>query len=219
MPWRAVLFDLDGTLLDTVEDLAGAVNRTIASQGFPTHPADAFRFFAGDGPRNMVARALPDGTPDEVIERCVAEYRQDYAQHWDVATRPYPGIPALLEGLGAIGFKAAVLTNKYQEFAELMVTRYFPDTVMHPVIGYRKGFALKPDPAGAVLAASAMGTAPEEILYLGDSGVDMMTALGAGMYPVGVLWGFRPAAELEAAGARLLLKEPEELLDFIRLSS
>jgi phosphoglycolate phosphatase len=219
MPWRAVLFDLDGTLLDTIEDLAGAVNRIIAPLGFPTHPAEAFRFFAGDGPRAMVARALPKGTQEEVIERCVAEFRRDYAEHWDVSTRPYPGIAALLEGLCEMGLKTAVLTNKYQDFAELMIARYFPDNSMHPVIGYKRGLPLKPDPTGALLAARSMGTATGDILYLGDSNVDMQVACSAGMYPVGVLWGFRPAAELEGAGARLLLKEPEELLDFIRLSS
>jgi phosphoglycolate phosphatase len=219
MQWRAVLFDLDGTLLDTLEDLASAVNRVLSSRGFPTHPSDAYRFFAGDGSWNMIKRALPDGVNNETVEQLVAEYKDEYSRHWADQTRPYPGICALLEGLGEMHLKTAVLTNKYQEFAELVIERFFPADTLHPVIGMQDGLPLKPDPAGAFLAARTLSVDPGRILYVGDSNVDMRTALGAGMYPVGVLWGFRPARELEQTGARLLLKEPEELLDFIRLSN
>jgi phosphoglycolate phosphatase len=219
MQWRAVLFDLDGTLLDTLTDLASAVNRVLASRGLPTHPAEAFRFFAGNGSWNMLKRALPEGTGEEIIAQCVAEYRSDYARHWADHTKPYPGIVALLEGIREMGLRTAVLTNKYQEFAELTISRYFPDDNLHPIIGMRDDLPLKPDPEGALLAARMLSVDPGQILYLGDSNVDMRTALSAGMYPVGVLWGFRTARELEETGARLLLKEPEELLDFIRLSA
>jgi phosphoglycolate phosphatase len=218
MQWRAVLFDLDGTLLDTLEDLASSVNRVITSRGFPAHPLQSFRFFAGEGAWNMIQRALPEGTPSETVAACLAEYKVDYGSHWADHTRPYPGIPALLEGLGEMNLKTAVLTNKYQEFAELTVRRFFPGFILDPVIGMREGLPLKPDPAGALTAARMLAVEPDQVIYLGDSDVDMHTAHNAGMFPVGVLWGFRGGRELEESGAKLLLKEPEELLDLIRLS-
>lgn len=217
MQYRAVLFDLDGTLLDTLEDLADSVNRVLAASGFPTHPVDAYRYFVGDGAAMLVRRALPERVLEDnaAIEACLAAFREDYGQFWRVKTKPYPGIPELLDALAERRVKRAVLSNKPHENTRQCVDALLPKAGFGAVLGQQSSLPRKPDPAGAFEVAAWLGTDPGAFLYLGDSGVDMQTALAAGMFPVGALWGFRPREELEANGARVCIASPGEVLDLL----
>jgi phosphoglycolate phosphatase len=210
---QAVVFDLDGTLLDTLEDLAGAVNRVLARHDFPSHPLDAYRYFVGDGARTLFERVLPEHHRSEsMIETCLEEFREDYGQNWNIRTAPYPGIERLLDALTARGTRLAVLSNKPQETTVKCVSGILPRWDFAVVLGQRPGVPKKPDPAGALELASRMGLPPGEFLYLGDTGTDMLTASAAGMLAVGALWGFRKAEELTAHGARHLVASPMEVL-------
>lgn len=216
MTISAVIFDLDGTLLDTLADLGGAVNRVLAERGFPTHPMEAFRWFIGDGSRLLMTRALPaDQRAPEVIEGCLTALLADYNQNWHDQTRPYEGIEALLATLADQGRGMAVVTNKPHQFTGQMVSHYFPRAPFRAVLGQQEGIAKKPDPVQALAAAKAMGTPPEACLFLGDSGVDMETARRAGMLGVGAAWGFRTVDELRGAGARHIIGHPLELLPLL----
>lgn len=213
MKFDAVIFDLDGTLLDTLADLAGSMNQVLQQLGWPEHPPEAYKYFVGDGMVNLARRALPPAERrDEVVAPAVAALREVYGRRWQRLTRPYPGIPELLQTLGRQGILLGVLTNKPDDLARLMVQAFFPDIRFVAVAGAQPGRALKPDPAGALALARGFGLLPAAVVFVGDSGVDMQTAGGAGMYPVGALWGFRPAEELRAAGARILVQTPADLL-------
>lgn len=213
---EAVIFDLDGTLLDTLSDIADSTNNVLAKRGYPTHPVDDYRFFVGDGVKVLIERVLPSGerTP-ALVEHCVSEMREEYARNWNVKSRPYAGVPKLLNGLVGLGLSMAVLSNKPDDFTRKCVEALLPDIEFGVVVGQRTGVPQKPDPTGALEVAQRLAVQPERIVLLGDSGIDMQTAVNAGMYPVGVLWGFRSGAELAENGARLLLAQPEELLDFL----
>jgi phosphoglycolate phosphatase len=215
MTYRAVLFDLDGTLLDTLGDIGSAVNDALAREGFPTHPIEAYREFIGDGVVTLVQRALPSGRgaiDDEAVARCVAGYRSAYEREWNVRTRPYEGIPALLDALASRGVAMGVLSNKPDDFTQLCVSEYLSAWPFRVVFGQREGVPRKPDPAGAVEAARGLGFEPGEVLYVGDTAVDMETGLRAGMRPIGVAWGFRPVEELWSTGAEAVIETPAELL-------
>lgn len=214
MFWRAILFDLDGTLIDTLDDLADATNRVLASQGYPPHPADAYRYYVGDGARRLIERALPETarTPAN-IEPCLAAFREDYGINWHVKTQPYAGIPTLLDGLVARGIKLSVLSNKPHQNVVDLVGTLLGQWSFDLVYGQREGVPTKPNPQGALEVARALQVNPVEVVFLGDSGVDMLTAVAAGMYPAGALWGFRAADELLAAGAQVLLPDPLAVLD------
>lgn len=213
MPYKAVLFDLDGTLLDTLNDLADAGNRVLAARSLPIHPVEAYRYFVGDGVATLVERILPPShrTAGE-IARNVEAFQQEYAGNWDAHSAPYAGIAEMLDALTAAGLRLAVLSNKPEAFTRLCVERLLPDWPFAPVFGQRAGVPKKPDPAGALAAARELRLAPQEVLYVGDTSIDMRTARAAGMDAVGVLWGFRDAEELRQAGAGMLISAPAELL-------
>lgn len=213
MSYQAVLFDLDGTLLDTLEDLANAGNRVLAARSLPVHPVAAYRYFVGDGIATLVERILPPELRNvEEIALAVAEFQREYAANWDEHSAPYTGIAAMLDALAAGGLRLAVLSNKPEEFTRLCVRRLLSPWPFDPVFGQRAGVAKKPDPAGALAVAQVLQLAPREILYVGDTSIDMHTARSAGMDAVGVLWGFRGAPELQAAGATRLISDPAELV-------
>jgi phosphoglycolate phosphatase len=217
MSYRAVLFDLDGTLLDTLDDLADSGNLALSQLGFPAHPREAYRYLVGDGVESLVRRALPaDRVDAATVSRCSELLRQAYGERWAQKTRPYPGIPELLDALIARGLPMAVLSNKPDHFTRLCVDRLLPRWSFAVVVGARPTLARKPDPAGARAVAAQLGFSPHEILYLGDTNTDMQTAVRAEMYPVGALWGFRTADELRASGARTLIRQPLELLELVR---
>lgn len=215
-PPRAIVFDLDGTLLNTLEDLCNAVNRVLRTHGFPLHPVDAYRYFVGDGVRVLFERALPEAHRDEeTLRTCIAEFREDYAVHWNVATRPYQGIAELLDGLTARGIPMAVLSNKPHDTTVKCITGLLGAWRFHPVFGQREGIPKKPDPAGALEIAQVLALRPETFLYVGDTGTDMLTAAAAGMQPVGALWGFRPERELREHGARVCVPAPPDILTLL----
>lgn len=210
-PFRAVLFDLDGTLADTLADLANAVNHALTTLGLPPHPVPAYRYFVGDGARNLIHRTLPADRQD-LLEPALALMRAHYDAHCFDETKLYPGIPELVTALHRRGLKLAVVSNKPDEFTKRMIAHYFPANPFSAVRGHLTGTPLKPDPTAPLQVAAALGIPPAQWLYLGDTNTDMQTAVKAGMYPVGVLWGFRERAELAAAGARRLIAAPSELL-------
>lgn len=212
---RAVIFDLDGTLLDTLKDLSDSGNAVLAARGFPTHSIDDYRTFIGTGMENLVRAIFPDGnkpeTDDEIAE-VLAQYRGFYSENWKNTTVPYPGIPELLDTLNDQATPIGVLSNKAHDFTVKCVDEFLSDWKWDVVLGHRQGGTRKPDPAGALEIAESVGVAPEDCYFIGDSDVDIFTATNAGMHAIGVAWGFRGREELIAAGAEIVLKTPADLL-------
>lgn len=216
MRFAAVLFDLDGTLLDTLEDIADAANAVLASQGMPTHPLAAYKLFVGEGVKRLIERALPaNHRSAEMIARCASQFAEEYSRRWNAKTRPYDGILPLLASLIEKHLPLAVLSNKPQAFTAQCVDHYFPAGTFTCVLGQREGVPPKPDPAGAIDIAQRLSLPPAKIAYLGDSSIDMQTAMRAGMYPIGALWGFRSREELLANGAAAVIVRPDELLSHL----
>jgi len=219
MALQAILFDLDGTLLDTLTDLTDAANRVLAAAGLPTHDENAYRRFIGDGSRLLITRALPEDRRDPpTVDAFLKRFKADYGAHWKSATRPYPGILNLLREVSGRGIPIGVVTNKPQRFAEDCLEHFFPEMTFRAVRGQEGNLPLKPDPAPALDVAAVLQLPPAACLLLGDSGVDMQTARAAGMLPVGAAWGFRPAAELTAAGAARIVRQPRDILEYFRPS-
>ncbi|HOT29013.1 MAG TPA: HAD family hydrolase [Candidatus Ozemobacteraceae bacterium] len=213
-PYCGIVFDLDGTLLDTLADIADSTNRVLRRHGFAPHPLDAYRYFVGDGMRMLAERALPaDRRTPELIDEVFRAVHAEYDRHWADITRPYDGVPELLDGLRERGIEMSVLSNKPEEFTVMMVRHYFPGVPFKRVYGAGAGIPRKPDPAGALRIAAESGLDPSLFMYLGDTMVDMKTAVAAGMFPIGALWGFREEAELREGGAKLLVAHPGDILD------
>ena len=216
MSYRAVIFDLDGTLLDTLEDIGTAVNRVLQRKGFDPHPVTRYREFVGEGARRMIARALPVECRDEaIVLACLEEYLEEYACRWNMTTKPYNDIPGLLDALVSRGMRLAVLSNKQETFTRQCIDRFLSDWTFDAVMGEIEGMPRKPDPQGALTAAARLGIDPAEIIFVGDSGVDMKTAKSAGMFAVGVLWGYRGREELEKSGADAVIAHPMKLVELI----
>ena len=213
MKHHAVLFDLDGTLLDTLADLADSMNAVLAEMGFPQHPRVDYRGFVGDGVRALGVRALPAGRrDDDTVDDALERMQVEYAKRWDNTTRPYPGVGELLDGLAGRGVKCAVLSNKPDEYTRLCVSRFLPDWRFEVVQGVSDGIAPKPDPGGALAISERLAVPPEQMLYLGDTDTDMQTAVAAGMFAVGAAWGFRTPRELREHGAAAIIDRPPDLL-------
>jgi phosphoglycolate phosphatase len=216
MKLDAIIFDLDGTLLDTLQDLADTMNAILTRLGYPAHGMEEYKQFIGHGFANLASRSLPESARTQsVISQCVREGKAEYDRRWMLNTRAYEGVPELLSRIAEKGVPQAVLSNKPHEFTQKMVSHYLGSWKFAAVIGSRDGFPPKPDPAGALEISAAIGVPPERVLYVGDSGADMETACNAGMYPLGVLWGFRGREELLSRGARLLISRPAEILELI----
>lgn len=214
MTRRAVLFDLDGTLADTLDDIADATNHALTAHGLPTHRREAYRELVGEGVTRLVERALPPGRK-AFRQRVLDDLASYYVEHMLDRSAPYPGIPDLLDELAARGVPMAVLSNKPHSAARWMVERLFGAVPFVAVMGERSDVPPKPDPESALEIAADAGIEPSGWLYLGDTRTDMETATAAGMIPVGALWGFRDRDELEAHGARVVLESPHELLDLL----
>ena len=214
--YQALIFDLDGTLLDTLNDLAEAANQTLADFGLPVHPVEAYRTFVGDGLLTLIDRIIPrDRCAPEDLARYMARFQEIYIRNWDDTSRPYPGILEMLDQLRQSGLRMAVLSNKPHAFTQLCVDRFFAADLFEQVYGEREGVPKKPDPAGALAIAAEMGLSPEQILYVGDTATDMQTGRDAGMDTVGVLWGFRGRLELETHGAGLIVARPAEITAYV----
>ena len=213
----AAIFDLDGTLLDTLDDLADSANEALTAAGLPPHPVDAYRTFVGDGIHTLVQRILPAGnSDDEMVGEVLALYRAAYGRRWNNKTRPYAGITETLHDLSFMPVKLAVLSNKPQTFTELCMAHHLPGNHFEIVLGQRDSVPRKPDPAGALEISSSFRVSPGEVLFIGDTKTDMDTATAAGMRAVGVSWGFRPVEELRAHGAEVVVNHPAELLELFR---
>jgi phosphoglycolate phosphatase len=217
MKFRAVLFDLDGTLLDTLQDLADAMNRVLLRAGFAGHPPEAYKIFVGDGMETLVRRTLPEthGSREDTVSACLASVKQEYRGCWMETTRPYPGIPELLDQLTARQMRMSILSNKPNDFTREMVRYYLSSWHFECVFGERPNVPRKPDPHAALEIVERSGIPPGAFAYLGDTATDMVTAAAAGMYAIGVLWGFRSAEELTANGARVLISKPADLLELL----
>jgi phosphoglycolate phosphatase len=212
----AVMFDLDGTLLDTIEDLADSMNEVLTGLGHPVHSVSSYCFFVGDGMENLVRRALPeDARDEESVAEGARRMRDVYRNRWNRKTRPYEGIPELLSALQDRGLRLTVLSNKPDGFTKLCVAEWFDEGRFAVVRGARPGIPRKPDPTAAVEIASELGLEAERILYLGDTNTDMKTAAAAGMFAVGAAWGFRPVSELLECGAKAIVEHPSEVLALI----
>lgn len=211
----AVLFDLDGTLLDSLADLAAAGNAVLRAHGYEEHSLDAYRYFVGSGIEALVKRLLPPHLQDDpaACRAYINEFRDQYAAAWNVQSRLYDGISEMLSQLQQRAAPLAIFSNKPHDFTELCVAHYLADFRFLAVCGVDQERPRKPDPRGAIEIARSANIAPSQWLYLGDTSTDMETARRAGMYSVGALWGFRDAAELQAAGARELIDTPAALVD------
>ena len=215
----AVIFDLDGTLIDSLEDLADSVNTALAEHGLPIHPAEPYNYFVGDGMETLVRRAAPEGTSIDVLASVLVRAKEEYGKNWAAKTKPYQGIVSMLERLVALGVPLAVLSNKPHEFTEEVVKHFFPGTLFVVVQGSPEGGKAKPEPGMALAVAKKFGLKPERIAFMGDTRTDMDTAVNAGMLPTGVLWGFRPEQELLEHGAKVLLVKPDDLFYRVKIGS
>jgi phosphoglycolate phosphatase len=211
---RAVLFDLDGTLADTLADLANATNWALAQVGCPTHPTAKYRYMVGDGARELCARALP-ADKQALVDEVLRLMRQHYDAHCFDLTSLYPGIPELVSALARRGLPMVVLSNKPDEFTRRVIAHYFNPSPFAITRGQLPNVPLKPDPAAALRIAQELNIPLAHWLYLGDTNTDMRTALAAGMHPVGVLWGFRDQPELLESGAENIVATPSDVLDLL----
>jgi phosphoglycolate phosphatase len=217
MDFKAVIFDLDGTLLDTLEDLADSMNCVLERNRLPKHGLAAYKYFVGDGMDMLVRRALPFEIADEEeLNRFIREMKNEYAGRWLSKTRPYPGVPEMLAAFVAAGLRIAVLSNKPDDASKAIVKALLPGIAFRVVMGATPERPKKPDPSAALEIAARLGIPPEDFLFIGDTSIDMQTACAAGMFPIGVLWGFRPAAELIAAGGKMFFEHPADLLAWLR---
>lgn len=213
MKYSAVIFDLDGTLLDTIEDLTISINAALSRMGHPQHTSDDYMAWIGEGLPTLAVRALPaeKRTRDE-IEKFGAYTVEEYRTRWMNHTRPYDGISELLGGLTVLGIRMSVLSNRPDEFTKLILDHCLPSWKFEHTAGTRPDVPMKPDPTAAIEIAKAMGVDPKNFAFIGDTKTDMETARAAGMYPVGVLWGFRGAEELKSYGAKILIENPADAL-------
>lgn len=209
---KLVIFDLDGTLLNTIADLAHSTNYALNKLGYPTHEIEKYNFMVGNGIDKLFERALPEG---EKSKENVLRVRKEFVPYYDVHnaddSRPYSGIPELLAYLQASGIQIAVASNKYQAATQKLIDHYFPEIHFTAVFGQREGVKVKPDPTVVFDILEVAKVTKEEVLYVGDSGVDMQTAANAGVTACGVTWGFRPRTELEEFSPQYIVDAAEEI--------
>lgn len=209
---KLVIFDLDGTLLNTIADLAQSTNHALASLGFPTHEESEYHFMVGNGINKLFERALPEGDKtEENVLRIREAFVPYYDRHNADKSSPYPGITALLTQLQEKGLQLAVASNKYQAATAKLIAHYFPQIHFIAVFGQREGVTVKPDPTIVNDILKIAQVSKEDVLYVGDSGVDMQTAANAGVTACGVTWGFRPRTELEAFGPAYVVDRAEDI--------
>lgn len=210
---KAAIFDLDGTLINSLADLADSANLMLRYYGFPEHKEEAYRYFVGNGSKALIERCLPEkwAKDSAFVKEALGRYKEIYIARILEKTCLYDGILPMLERLQSMDIPMGICTNKHQSAADKLVEALFPKGLFQCVIGDRDGLPRKPDPKKVQLMADAFGITPKDVAYLGDSGVDMDTARNAGFYAIGVLWGFRPKEELAAHGAAELLETPMDL--------
>jgi phosphoglycolate phosphatase len=216
MKFSGVLFDLDGTLLDTIDDLAESMNSVLEKHGLPQHSVDAYKYFVGEGMEILVRKSIPQNAcTDDFVGVLFNEMKETYRKRWNLKTKPYDGIEDVLLSIKHAGLRIGVLSNKIHDVTCETVHYFFKQVEFDTVIGHRD-FKRKPSPDAALFVARQWGVIPERILYVGDSMVDMQTATNASMVPAGVLWGFRDKKELLENGARYILDKPLDILTILR---
>lgn len=209
---KLIIFDLDGTLLDTIEDLANSVNFALVQHNFEPHPISAYKFFIGSGLNKLLERALPsDKQTADMVSMLKVDFMKHYALNAAEFTKPYPGIPELLKSLTSKGYQLAIASNKYHSATVELAKRFFPEISFCAVFGQRDGHPVKPNPGILEEIIDIAGVKKSEVLYVGDSGVDVATAYNTKVDFVGVLWGFRPRKELEEVGAEIYVENTEGL--------
>jgi len=214
--FKAVLFDLDGTLLYTLQDVADAMNEALTHFGYPTHPVESYKYFIGDSVEAEAFRALPESARDSQIIKKVAHFSEEiYDNCWARTTKPYPGITELLTAIQQRGLTLVILSNKNHRFTKVIVEKLLAQWRFEIVQGALADVPLKPDPTLALQIAEGLKIPPGQFLYLGDTNTDMQTAVAAGMFPVGCLWGYRTGDELLKSGAKILIKHPSEVIDIL----
>ncbi len=213
---QLIIFDLDGTLLNTIGDLAACCNQTLERHKLPTHSAEDYNSFVGNGVLRLIERAIPEPLrTEELIAQVRKDFVELYTQNIAIHTTPYPGVSELVEALQEQGVAVAIASNKFQAGCEKLAKHYFPNTRFDAVLGQRPNIALKPDPYIIREIIQRTSYTPDKILFVGDTGVDMQTAAAAGVDSVGVTWGFRTREELEESGAKYVVESPSEILDLI----
>lgn len=212
------MFDLDGTLLNTLPDLADSGNAALSQMGYPVHPVDCYRYFVGNGMEELIKRLLPENCKGdlELGKQLLTLYSGEYHNRWHNKTTPYPGIVETLTELRNKGFSLSVFSNKPDEFTQNCISHFFPEGTFEIVRGFRSGIARKPSPEGALAILDELKLTPDQVYYVGDTCTDMETAHAAGFYSIGVEWGFRDYEELNASGAKAIIQRPEQLLEFNR---
>jgi phosphoglycolate phosphatase len=214
---KLIIFDLDGTLLNTIEDLANSANYALSRFGFPEHPKRAYNYFVGNGINKLLERALPETLRnEEVISMVKHEFIKHYFANIDKCTKPYDGVAELLQRLAKEGYRLAVASNKVHDATVKLVKKYFPDSNFVEILGQREGIPVKPHPSIVEEIVKKAAVSKDEVLYVGDSGVDVQTAQNAAVRFVGVLWGFRPKEELQQVGAKVFAQNAADLEAIIR---
>jgi phosphoglycolate phosphatase len=216
LKFDAIIFDMDGTLLDTLKDIADSMNMALKTIGLPERDFEYMRFSVGYGVEELARRAMPHGSSPQDILSCVGRFRDIYNVHYKDTSRPYEGIPGMLDELSRLKIPFAILSNKPEDFTIKMTGELLGRWEFAEVRGVRKDRPKKPDPAVALEIAQKWCISPERIAFVGDSAVDMQTANAADMFAVGVLWGFRPQKEIEEAGSMALVSHPRELLELFK---
>ncbi len=217
MQFKAVIFDLDGTIINSLEDLCDSVNYVLKNHGFKTHTLDFIRMTIGNGMRNLIRDSLPAEykSDDNMVDQCTSELKEYYLSHWNIKTRPYDGIEELFSFLNQNNIPLCVLSNKADKPANIIVNHYFSGFKFAAVCGEKPGIPIKPDPASALAICKDLGINPSEVLLLGDSAQDIITAKNAGMFAAGALWGFRDEKTLMRAGADSVFEKPIDLIPFL----
>jgi phosphoglycolate phosphatase len=215
MKFKGIIFDLDGTLVNSLEDISDAMNTVLTGLNYPTHTYDAYQYFIGSGLRNTVSMALPalNKTEDQ-IEACFQSMVKGYSETCTVKTKPYEGITELLKQLSSANIKMAVFSNKADKLTKKIIAEIFPD-YFNAAVGLSTEALKKPNPFEAIEISKKWNLSPEEIIFIGDSDIDMQTAVNANMFPVGVSWGYRTEEELKNSGAKVVINTPLELLSIL----
>ncbi|OXA79831.1 phosphoglycolate phosphatase [Flavobacterium aquidurense] len=215
MKYKGIIFDLDGTLVNSLEDISDAMNNVLTTLNYPTHTYDAYQYFIGSGLRNLVSKALPASNNSEnEIEVCFENMIAEYREICTLKTKPYAGIVELLDNLVSRDIKLAVFSNKADELTKKIASEIFPD-YFNTAVGLSTEALKKPNPFEAIEISKNWNLKTEEIIFIGDSDIDMLTATNANMFPLGVSWGYRTEEELIASGAKLVINTPSDLIEIL----
>ncbi len=212
---KAVIFDLDGTLVNSLADLCDSTNFALRKHGLETHPLEEFKYLVGDGMKKLIERAIGDNVDEESYNKVFNDFMSNYREHYLDKTKPYDDIERVLLELKSLGLKFAVVSNKADDMAKILTKKLFGDIFVE-VVGKRENYPLKPDPTLTLEVISNMECEPKECIFVGDSGMDMANAKNANCVALGVLWGFRKRQELIDNGAEYLAQNPQEMLNIIK---